>query len=423
MGASVPDILVIGGGPAGLALSYHLSQHNIAHLILEAGQIGESWRSRRWDSLRLVAPNWHLQLPGMPYTGANRHGFMHRDEVVEYLETFARATRAPVRTGARVTSLEALPSGVGMRVDSDAGRFRAGQVVVATGAYTAPRIPSCAPKLAARLFQLHALQYRRPAQLPPGAVLVVGSGESGCQIAEELRRAGRDVWLAVGRCSWLPRRYRGRDCIAWITELGGFEQTVDTLPGGDVRQAPPGPQLTGQDGGRDLNLHTLRRDGVRLVGHLEDATGEVVRFASDLGRHIADADAAAIDFCRAVDDYILSHGLDAPPEPPPRPTAIDTTDRPTRELDVVQGGISTVVWATGYRPRFDWVRLPVFDPDGYPIHSRGVTAWPGLYFLGLEWQYTAKSHVLQGIGADAQYLARLIAAYDPDAGGSSGESR
>lgn len=402
------DTIIIGAGPAGLALSYYLSQRHWPHRILEAGRIAEHWRTRRWDSLRLVAPNWHLQLPAMPYNGPDRDGFMHRDEVVAYLEAYAAQIKAPVECNTAVNAVRAGSNG-DMQIVCSGAVIAAQQVVVATGAYTTPHIPAAAVGLDPAITQLHSMHYRRPDQLPPGAVLVVGSGESGCQIAEELRRAGRDVWLAVGRCSWLPRRYRGRDATAWITEFGGFEQTVDTLPDGDPRNAPAGPQLTGRDGGRDLNLHTLAAAGVQLLGRLEALDGAQAHFALDLGERIAAADIAAAEFLQAVDAYVVEHQIAAPP--PDRPNAAQAyaaAERAPGCINLHQAGITTLLWATGYRPAYPWIELPVFAADGYPQHRRGVTAVPGLYFLGLEWQYKAKSHVLQGIGEDAAYIAEQI---------------
>jgi putative flavoprotein involved in K+ transport len=407
---NIHPIIIIGAGPAGLAMSYQLRRRNLTHLILEAGRLGESWRNRRWDSLHLVAPNWHLQLPGMPYAGPDPDGFLQRDAVVAYLEAYAALVDPPLRTGVHVTALESATDRRGYLLQSSVGVMHAEQVVIATGAYTTPRLPDCATRVAPAITQIHAMEYQRPEQLPPGSVLVVGSGESGCQIAEELRRSGRVVWLAVGRCGWLPRRYRGRDCIAWVTAMGGFEQTVDNLPNGDPRNAPPGPQLTGADGGRDLNLHTLARNGVHLVGRLEAVENGSAYFAQDLAARITESDAGMQEFCLAVDRFITTNGLEAPSEPPPQyMQAYDAAPSAPTALDLAQAGITGIVWATGYRPQFAWVRLPVCAPDGYPIHSRGLTAMPGLYFLGLEWQYKARSHVFQGLGDDAGYLADQIA--------------
>jgi putative flavoprotein involved in K+ transport len=252
--------------------------------------------------------------------------------------------------------------------------------------------------------QLAAYQYRRPEALPPGAVLVVGSGESGCQIAEELRHTGRTVYLSTGTTGWVPRRYRGRDCIWWAVQAGLFEQTVDMLPPGRPKYV--GPQVTGADGGHDLNLHTLARAGVILLGRLQDIDADRVRFASDLHENIAKSDAVATNFSKAIDTYIHTHGIDAPVENLPQYTqAYDASGAaPVLELHVKATRLATVIWATGYRPDFSWLRVPVLDAEGYPIHKRGVTSYPGLYFLGLDWLHKRKSGMFLGIGEDAEYL-------------------
>jgi putative flavoprotein involved in K+ transport len=403
------DLIIIGGGPAGLALSYHLGRCGMPHLILEQGGPGESWRSRRWDSLHLVAPNWHLRLPGHPYAGPDPDGFLHRDEVLDYITGYAAAIGAPLRAGVRVRAVKAGPGGAGFLLDTTDGAYAAAQLVVATGAFAAPRIPAWAAELPPGIAQLQAAAYRRPSDLPAGGVLVAGSGESGLQIAEELRRSGRAVWLAAGRGYWLPRRYRGRDSIWWLHELGALAQTRDSLPGGDVRNAPPGPQLTGAGGGRDLNLHTLARDGVALLGRLEGVDGVRLRFAGDLAERLAEADRAAANFCASVDAHIAAGGLAAPAEAAPSyRQAYAAADSAPRTLDLAASGVTAVVWATGYRPDYGWLGLPVCDAEGYPAHRRGVTGWPGLYFLGLEWLHTAASAIFLGIGDDAAYLAEVI---------------
>jgi putative flavoprotein involved in K+ transport len=402
-------VAIVGGGPAGLALSYHLKALDCDHLVLEQGRVAEHWRSKRWDSLRLVAPNWHFRLPGLPYSGDDPDGFMGRDEVVARLEEYARTFALPVCCNRRVTGILPHPAGHGFLIATTAEPIAARQVVLATGAYRTPRLPTVHNAVPPIVHQIHAGDYRRPAQLPPGAVLVVGSGESGCQIADELRRAGRAVFLAVGRSFWLPRRYRGRDSISWLMTLGAFDQTVGALPGGRASAAPPGPQLTGHDGGRDLNLHTLARTGVTLLGRLQGIRGHTLVFTTDLHERIAAGDAAAADFCAAVDEHVRVSGVAAPPEHLPR-YAEAYTAAPASTLDIAAAGIAALIWATGYRPDFGWLKLPISDAQGYPLQRRGVASYRGLYFLGLEWQHSAQSHIFPGLGADAAYLAPIIAA-------------
>jgi putative flavoprotein involved in K+ transport len=404
------DVVVVGGGQAGLALSYYLTAQGRSHLVLEQGRIAESWRSKRWDSLRLIAPNWSLRLPGFEYDGDDPDGFMGKDEVVARLETYARSFAAPVREGVRVTAIERGPADPHFLVRTKGDSYRASQVVLATGALQQPRVPACAARVPANVTQVVAPAYRNPQSLPPGAVLVVGSGETGCQIAEELVRAGRRVFLAGGRSWWEPRRYRGRDIAAWMRLAGWFERSVDELPPG-VRTGQSNPQLTGGDGGHDISDHTLAREGVRLLGRLQDVRDGRAVFAADLAANLAWGDEQARSWLQVIDDLIAQQGLEAPLEdwPDDLLTSGGSSHEAPTELDLADAGISTVVWAMGYRPDLEWVGLPFLDTDGYPIQRRGVTRVPGLYILGLDWLHTARSGLFTGVGEDAAYLAAQIA--------------
>ena len=409
MGIESVDVVIVGGGQAGLSLSYYLTEQGRSHVVLEQDRIAESWRSKRWDSLCLIAPNWSLRLPGFTYSGDDPEGFMGKDEVVTHLETYAQSFAAPVREGVRVTSIERGPADPLFVVRTEGGSYQAPQVVLATGALQQPRVPACAARLPASVTQVVAPAYRNPQSLPPGAVLVVGSGETGCQIAEELVRAGRRVFLAGGRSWWEPRRYRGRDIAAWMRLAGWFERTVDELPPGD-RTGQSNPQLTGGDGGHDISDHTLAREGVRLLGRLQDVRDGSAVFAADLAANLAWGDEQARSWLQAIDDLIAQQGLEAPEDVWPqdlRASKIHSDEAPA-ELDLADAGISTVIWAMGYRPDLAWVGLPILDGEGYPVQRRGVTKVPGLYILGLDWLHTAKSGLFAGIGEDAAYLAEQI---------------
>jgi putative flavoprotein involved in K+ transport len=410
MGMQQVEIVVIGGGQAGLALSYYLTAQSREHLILEQGRIVESWRSKRWDSLRLIAPNWSVRLPEFQYDGDDPDGFMGKDEVVAHLETYAQSFGAPVREGVRVTTIERGSTDPHFLVRTQGDSYMASQVVLATGALQQPRVPAYAARLPAGVTQVVAPAYRTPQSLPPGAVLVVGSGETGCQIAEELVRAGRSVFLAGGRSWWVPRCYRARDVAVWVRLLGWFERTVDELPLG-VRTGQSNPQLTGSDGGHDISGHTLVRQGVTLLGRLQDIRDGRAFFAADLAANLAWGDEQARSWLQAIDDLIAQQGLEAPEEVWPqdlRASKIHSDEAPA-ELDLADAGISTVIWAMGYRPDLAWVGLPILDADGYPIQRRGVTKVPRLYILGLDWLHTAKSGLFAGVGEDAAYLASQIA--------------
>src|SRR5215218_637572 len=403
------EIVIIGGGQAGLAMSYYLTEQGRPHIVLEQGRIAESWHSQRWDSLCLVSPNRTVALPGFPYAGDDPDGFMGKDEVVGHLEAYARSFGAPVREGVRVTALEPGPDGAGFLVRTDDGTYDAAQVVIATGALQRPLIPPYAAELPAHVAQLVPYAYRNPHQLPDRAVLVVGSGQAGCQIAEELRRSGRPVYLSCGRSWWAPRRYRGRYVALWLRDIGWFDRTVDSLPPG-ARTGLPNPQFTGSGGGRDLNVHTLAAEGVVLLGRLCGIHDGKLFLAPDLAENLQWGDEQAMGTLRAIDDHIREQELDTPAADLPdylRPAAELAQGTPA-ELDLDAAEVRTVIWATGYRPDLGWVQLPVLDPQGYPVQRRGVTAEPGLYFLGLDWLHSAKSGLFAGIGEDAAYLASVL---------------
>jgi putative flavoprotein involved in K+ transport len=410
MGTEQTDVIIIGGGQAGLALSYYLTEQRRGHVILEQGRIAESWRSKRWDSLRLIAPNWSLRLPGFTYSGDEPDGFMGKDEVVTHLETYARSFAAPVHEGVHVTAIERTPTDTHFLVRHESDSYTGSQVVLASGALQQPRVPAYAATLPGSVTQVVAPAYRNSQSLPPGAVLIVGSGETGCQIAEELVRAGRTVFLAGGRSWWMPRRYRGRDNAAWLRLLGWFERTVDDLPPG-VRTGQSNPQLTGSDGGHDLSSHTLAREGVTLLGRLQTIRDGKAVFTPDLAANLAWGDQQTRTRLQAIDDLITEQGLESPREdwPDDLLTSEAISHEAPTELNLADVGISTVIWAMGYRPDLGWVGLPILDGEGYPIQRRGVTQVSGLFILGLDWLHTAKSGLFAGIGEDAAYLAEHMA--------------
>ena len=400
MDAETVETLVIGGGQAGLAMSYWLSQAGCAHLVVERARVGERWRAERWDSLAFQFPNWSLELPGIAFAGGPADGFAGRDAVVGFLEAYATAIAAPVRTGVAVRRLARGPGG--FVAQTDAGAIRAAQVVVATGPYQRPVVPAAARGLDG-VAQLHARDYRNPGLLPAGAVLVVGSGASGCQIAEDLRRAGRTVWLSVGSHRRAPRRYRGFDFQHWEAVLGEWDRPLAERPAGE-----PPPLLTGVAGGRDMDIRELGEMGVRLLGRLAGAEHGVARFAPDLAHTLARGDALYARYLAQIDAHAAARGLDLPP-PDPAPRRPDPP-APLAELDLAAARIGCVIWATGYGLDLGWIEVAgAVSPQGAPIHADGVGAVEGLYFLGLPWLSKRKSTLLAGVGEDAQRLAAHIA--------------
>jgi putative flavoprotein involved in K+ transport len=403
-GSAVP-VAVVGGGQAGLSMSYCLRERGIDHLVIEAGRIGWEWRERRWDTFCLVTPNWQCKLPGFPYAGPDPTGFMDRAQVVRYLEDYAASFASPVVEGVSVTRLRRLPGGV-FELATSAGTLTAGQVVVATGPYHAPSIPPMAERLPTAVTQLHSSRYRNPDPLPDGAVLVVGTGQSGCQIAEDLHLAGRQVHLAVGRAPRIARFYRGRDCLAWLADMGHYAKRIDAFADADAVRLRANHYVNGRDGGRDIDLRAFARDGMCLYGRLTGIDGARLRFAHDLKVNLDRADAVAEDIKDAIDAYIAAHGIDAPTEA--RYTPVWEPEGPSRQLDVEAAGITSVIWSTGFARDHRWIEVPVFDGRGYPMHWRGVTSSPGLYFVGLPWQSTWGSGRFEAVGRDARFLAEHI---------------
>lgn len=400
------DTLIVGAGQAGLSLSYYLSQQQRPHLVLEkAPQLAEAWRNHRWDSFTLVTPNWHIRLPGGEYQGDDPDGFMPRAEVVRHLERYAAGFGAPVRFEITATALDPLVDG--FRVRTSQGDYQARNVVVASGLFQTPKIPPSSANIPAGIVQMHSSQYRNPDALPPGAALVVGTGQSGCQIAEELYQSGRTVYLCVGSSAGrAPRRYRGKDITWWLVQTGFFNRTVDILPSPQAKFAA-NPQVSGKAGGHSLNLHTFARDGVRLLGRYIGAEGGSIFVAPDLHDNLAKIDKFEADMLKGIDEFIAKTGEAVPEER--LPGLHDGFDVPIiTELDLAEAGVTSLIWAGGYRFDFSWIHLPVLDKDGYPIQQRGVTAYPGLYFLGLPFLQTLKSGLLLGVGEDAAYLASKI---------------
>ena len=409
--APAQTVVIIGGGQAGLAMSHCLEQRNIEHVVLEKHRVGHEWRERRWDSFCLVTPNWQCDLPGFPYPGPDPHGFMKRDEIVRYLEAYARSFAPPLREGVAVTKLRVNHGpGGGYQLETSAGDCHAQHVVVATGGYHIPAIPRLGERMPGRLAQLHSAHYKNPRSLPPGEVLIIGTGQSGCQIAEDLHLAGRRVHLCVGGAPRTARRYRGKDVVEWLDLMGHYDLPVHEHPLGELVRAKANHYVTGRDGGHDIDLRQFAREGMRLYGRMLDVRDGVLHLAGDLRHNLDQADAVAESIKTGIDKYIAAKGLDAPPEPRYHPgwQPGAQADGDDARLELADTDITAVIWATGFRPDYRWLEVPVFDGKGHPVHQRGVTAAEGLSFIGLPWLYTWGSGRFSGVGRDAQYLAERI---------------
>ena len=398
-------VLIVGGGQAGLAVSYLLKERGIGHLVFEKSRVAESWRTKRWDTFCLVTPNWQCQLPGFPYAGPDPDGFMVKDEIVGYLEAYVRSFEPPLREGVAVTRLRRAPLG-GFELTTSAGIFTADQVVIATGGYQDATIPRMAERFPPCLHQIHSSDYKNSDGLPPGEVMVIGSGQSGCQIAEDLHLAGRKVHLCVGGAPRTARRYRGRDVVAWLDTMGYYNKPIDEHPQKERVRAKANHYVTGRDGGRDIDLRKFASEGMRLYGRLKDARGSALYFTPDLRQNLDQADAVSESIKTTIDRYIESAGIDAPVEPRYEP--VWQPEREVLELDYVVAGITSMVWSVGFHADYRWIELPIFEGSGYPGHMRGITQVTGIYFLGLPWQYTWGSGRFSGVAQDARFLADRI---------------
>lgn len=397
------DTLVIGGGQAGLAASAHLSRHGLSHLVLERHRIAERWRSERWDSLVANGPAWHDRFPDLEFHDIPPFSFAHKDRIVAYFEEFARQTAAPIRTGVEVQGLERMDNGL-FRAATSQGVIKARQVISATGPFQKPILPPLVPDTEG-IRQVHSAHYKNPAALPEGAVLVVGAGASGVQIADEIHAAGRKVFLSVGPHDRPPIRYRGKDFVWWLGVLGKWDAPAVTPGMEHVTIA-----VSGANGGHTIDFRKLASRGMVLLGRTLSCQDGVLTLAPDLAANIARGDANYLSVLDEADAYAAAHGLDLPPEPQARemgPMPACATD-PLLSLDLRAEGITSIVWATGYTLDYGWMRIDAFDAKGRPDHVKGVSKVPGLYFLGLPWLTRRASPFIWGVWHDAGHIAQHI---------------
>ena len=399
------DTVVVGGGQAGLAMSRCLSNLGVDHVVLERGRVAERWRTERWDSLRLLTPNWQTRLPGFQYDGPDSDGYMSMRQLVEFFERYAASFSAPIESGAEVFSVDR--AGARFLVETSRGTWRTRHVVIATGYSDRPFVPPLARRLSRRIVQVLPTQYRSPAHVPNAGVLVVGASATGVQLADEIHASGRPVTLAVGRHQRLPRMYRGRDILWWLDAMGTLDATTKDVFDLETSRHQPSLQLVGRRG-RSLDIAILARRGVRLLGRLVDAADERTSFDDDLVANAAASDVKLAELLHRIDAFIANKAVAAGPSRSFRPTWPWAARVTKTMLDLRAAGIDTVVWATGFVRRYPWLRVPVLDERGEIRHDGGITPVPGLYVLGMHFQRSRKSAFIDGVGADAAFLADRI---------------
>lgn len=399
------SVLIVGGGQAGLSMSACLQEQDIDHLIFEKNTMMHSWKTQRWDSFTLVTPNWQCELPNHPYDGNDPKGFMKREEIIGYLDRFAAKVQPPILEGVSVEKISRLENGQ-FHVVTTKGEFTGDQVVIASGGYLKPIIPRMAERIPESVLQIHSNQYKKSQQLPDGAVLVVGSGQSGAQIAEDLHIDGKKVFLATGNAPRVARLYRGKDVVEWLDDMGYYKKSVDEHPLREGVRDNTNHYVTGRDGGREIDLRKFALEGMELFGLMENYQDGQLIFKPNLAANLNAADDTYKNINARIDSYIEKNDIDVPVEPQYQPVWEPKEER--ENLELADSGITSIIWSIGFTPDFSWLDLPVFNGMGAPVHRRGVANEKGVYFIGLPWLYTWGSGRFSGVAADAAYLSNEI---------------
>jgi putative flavoprotein involved in K+ transport len=397
-------VIVIGGGQAGLVISYCLQKKGIEHIILDRVEIGDSWKLKRWDNFTLVTPNWQCELPGYKYSGKDPNGFMNREEVVQFIQDYVKIFQPPIYNKVEVTSVD--KEGGAYIIKTSTGDFTAQEVVIASGAFNDPLIPPVANKLPEEIKNIHSSEYKNAKLLGEKDVLIVGSGQSGCQIAEDLHLEGKKVHLCVGSAPKSPRNYRGRDVVVWLDKMGYYDKPINSFPDPVAVRNKTNHYVTGRDGGREIDLRVFALEGMKLYGLFKDIRDGKILFGNNLNEDLNKAEAAAQSIKDRIDQYIESKNIKAPLEPP-----YNAPWSPSKEveyIDIASSNIGTVIWCIGFKANYKWLKIPVLDETGRTVQKRGVTECEGLYFIGLPWMYTWGSGRFSGIARDAWYIAEYI---------------